>query len=971
MAARKTIQIISGQAVSGGEKLLLKICRNKSEWLSPIGWKDYETSTLLPYSDLGGIVQVFFSNEYTSNMKASDTLTITSYELGLEETLSWETAKQANADITVKKPEKSSGLLSKLTGSSKPDSESISPLSQTERRVADAERATEDYKAKMEAATLAQVEATRRAQEAARQAEEALRLEAERAAEMERAARAFEEAERLKQEEMSRIEEERRLEEERLAEEARRIEAARQRQLAAKREAERQAALKRFTGALDVTHNENRDLQKRLSALQSKSANLAQEQQHKTAKISKLQETLQKTSETVETRFSTFEKKQASLDALAEEQAKLHTEADRLKGERQTLSLALTEAETEYKLAQKVVEEANARAEAKRVALEAKRRKDTEMLEFIGVTSEKLGHQSRLVSDASVKVQDVKAKLEAAQTKLSQAKLENETLEQEKQALEESVKVLNYDMEMAQASMEALERREQEYVRAIAHLEAGGSPDDVETALSISTTSISDSSEEIALEKSLHTALDPTPTEKASKPLTSKPAAKLSFPIHEASQKSSFLASVTSNMKQGFNSRNTFMTLAVLLGGAVIVGGSYVTYQSLNSQSLIVKNDVSTPEEVASAVTKVEPTEVDARITLPTTPETSDSSTPQYEASVKAIIQDAKLELEEPLSATPTKSTVAKTPTAEETKETVKKPVEVEVKTANTSATPIATPSVKPEPVIKTAELKIEEIKTAAPVLKAEPKSIETKPAAATNYPELTMDVQNKLSQLGFYYDAVDGQLSDSTNSAISEFKSLYDLPNNSDISGPFINQLNKAITEREEAIKMAAVTVTEPVAIEPLIETATVKDVVLSPITIAETIQPQGNITLEPVIEVETTKVVEAPTIVPETKPEAVPQDIIVEAELQNKLSSNYPRKAERNNIYINNVVVVEYDIGTDGKPANVKVIETEYDGRYASSFEEAAINTITRARYSPKTVNGQPVISESNTKRIVFRGE
>jgi TonB family protein len=982
MATQKTIEIISGKTTTDNEKLLLKVCKNDNEWLSPIGWKDYETSTLLPFRDEDGLVQVFFSDEYTGNLKPEDKLTITSYELGLEETLSWERARTLSTSTSTKKPEKSGGLLSKFTSGSKSELEPEAVLTESEKRVADAQRATEDYKAKMEAASAAQAEATRRAKEAARQAEEALRLEAERAAEMERAAKALEEAERLKQEEMRRIEEERRLEEERLAEEARRIEAARQRQLAAKREAERQAALKRFTGALDVTQNENRDMQKRLSALRSKANNLNEEEQQKDAKISKLKETLEKTSVTVETRFSAFEKKQVSLDGLAEEQAKLHTEADRLKGERQTLSLALNEAETEYSLAQKVVEEAVARAEAKRIALEAKRRKDTEILDLISETSEKLGHQSRLVSEASVKVQDLQSKLEAAQTKLSQTKLESETLEQEKLALNEAVQALEYDMDIAQSSLEALEKRENEYTRAIAHLEAGGSADDVDAALAMHTADLPDFSEETALENALHTALDAKAETKAPAPLASRPPAKLTFPVEEPSSKASFLASVTNNVRQSFSSKNTFMTLAVLLGGAAIVGASYVTYQSVTSEALVVKNDVPTPEDVASAVAEIKPADLE-QADMPVSSELESENTelptidePEKEASLETLIQEAKLEIVNPLDV----KTETEAPSVEATKEPVKKSVEADVKpepVKTTKSAPAAAPKIKPEPVLETtvntASLEMSESKLTPPAFKIASKDVEvnTKEETETNYPELTLDIQNKLSQLGFYFGTVDGQLSDETKTAISEFKSIYDLPVNSDISGPFINQLNKAISERETALKMAAVTANIPSNVPPLKETAPVQTVAASPVTVPSAAPVIIAPAPEPVENTETVKLAEAPVTIKEVKPEAVPQDVIVEAKLKNKLSSTYPRKAERNNIWVNNVVIVEYDIDENGKTTNIRVVESEYDGRYASTFEDAAVKTISRAKYNPKTVNGEAVTSEGLQKRIVFRGE
>ncbi len=970
----KNIQIVMSNETNSNEKLLLKIRRNDNAWLSPIGWKDYETSTLLPYVKVGNTIQILLSEEHAKRLKSEDTLLVTSYELGLEQKVAWETASHIQPYKEEKKPEKSGSFLSKLKAAPKDSPAPTPPQSETERRVADAERATEDYRAKMEAATAAQEEATRRAKEAARQAEEALRLEAERAAEMERAAKAFEEAEHLKMEEMRRIEEERRLEEERLAEEARRIEAARQRQLAAKREAERQAALKRFSSALDVTQNENRDLQKRVDALQSKTKTLTAESLQKTEKMSQVKETLEKTHETVATRQADFDKKRAVLDTLSEAQAKLHEEADALKADRHHLSQELTTAEKDYALAQKLVEDAVARAESQRVALEAKRRKDTEMLKRISETSEKLGHQSRMVSEASVKAQELKSKVEIAQSKLSQAKLENETLEQEKLSLKEALQSLEYDMEVAQSSVEALQQREQEYIRTLAHLEAGGSADEIDGLLTPDEPL--DISHDITL----------TETEKTAAPLSlaSKPAAKLSFPVETTVSKPSFLAGIATNAKNNLNSRNTFMTVAVLLGGAAIIGGTYVTLDAMNSRSLIVKNNVPTPEDVASAVTEIE------TIAPNITPEMDvDEAVTEITEPEKLGMNDSViLQAAEPVSLTETDAPE----TTEGESATGKKPIQAKVE--------IPAPEIKPEPevskpIVKEAALTIVEKTPKTVSVKAPGVIFETKPEAVSEpkpepqyYPELTMDVQSKLTELGFYYGEQNGEMSDETKAAISDFKSLYGLPTNSDISGPFINQLSKALIEREEAIQMAALTIpSAPSAITPLDEDIALVDVTDAPITlpvqtsdapettfstVSEPVDENApNEITEPINITEPVKLAAAPVSVPKSEVPATPADIIVEANLIKALSSSYPRKAERVNHWVNVTVAISYDIDSEGNPINIKVAETDYSGRFADEFEEAAIKTISRARYEPKTVNGVAVVSKDNEKRIIFRGE
>jgi len=206
-------------------QLLISLCRNGKDWLSPIGWTEKQKITLLDCRSIDGKTEIDIPAEFAKTLVAGDKLLLKCSELDFTQELIWEAQNfQTRPVVDTSAAGLTSGFLSRFK-SPKP-MDITDSKSEAQRRAEDADRAAESYRVKMEAATAAKEEAQRKALEAARDAEAALKMEAERIAEMERAAKAFEEAERLKQDELRRVEEERRIEEARLAEEARRIEEA-------------------------------------------------------------------------------------------------------------------------------------------------------------------------------------------------------------------------------------------------------------------------------------------------------------------------------------------------------------------------------------------------------------------------------------------------------------------------------------------------------------------------------------------------------------------------------------------------------------------------------------------------------------------------------------------------------------------------------------------------------------------------
>jgi len=122
---------------------------------------------------------------------------------------------------------------------------------------------------------------------------------------------------------------------------------------------------------------------------------------------------------------------------------------------------------------------------------------------------------------------------------------------------------------------------------------------------------------------------------------------------------------------------------------------------------------------------------------------------------------------------------------------------------------------------------------------------------------------------------------------------------------------------------------------------------------------------------ESETVKVADIPSAVPEPAPAPAVQDVIVDAKVIKNASAKYPSAAERRNYFVNVAIEVAYDIGVDGRPANLRVLSNDHTGKFNDAFEKEAMKAIKRIRYEPKTVNGVAVETTGKQTRIVFRAE
>ncbi len=959
------------------DQLLVSLCRNGKKWLSPVGWTDQQKVTLLDCRSVAGTTEIDIPAEFARDIKPGDMLTLKCSELDLEKEIIWEESNIIpRADISKAVSGGIAGSLLSRFISSK-DAGAEDTRSEVERRAEDAHRAAETYKAKMEAASAAKDDAQRKALEAARRAEEALKAEADRIAEMERAAKAFEEAERLEQDELRRVEEERLAEEMRLAEEARRIEAARKREERTRFEAERKAALERYITALDVTQNEEKRLKDRLGRLEADARDLSKRNAEQQAELVKSKEILAKKEGTVKTRRNSFEKVQSDLTLLSSDVSGLQFQTEALTTDKQALSMRLAQADADYIQAQKEAEEAIARADIKRSDLEIVRLEDSDMSARLGSLTEAFESQSRKVSDTAVKTQQLQSKFETAQAALMQTSLDVDAMERDQEALTEVDQTLRLEMEATQQAIEDTQARETAHQAAITHLEAGGRPDEVEDIAYDSPTLKTDldavspeweDSEKTSgrffgrMRRNFKREADPEISiaveDVADVKMEADSSENAPFPATIPQETTPQIDDITADVieaeieVESFFRRNSTSLIAIgaIIGGIAIIGGGYALNKA-TPQKLAVKSSMPTPTQVASAVTIIDPAMAPV------------IETPKVE-TISEAEKVAALEL--PVMAIPNLLPVGD---------------------SQATAKPAAKKTIAKKPVIQ------------KPVVKTASIAAQSAPAKpARNYPELTKDVQTRLTALGFYTGPVNGLQTTETKTAIKEYKTIYDLAVDETISGVFLTSLKKTERLREEAltVPVAAPVITELVVETPAVQIAeaaptivlydTLAAVPVTPVAtdilpasspnIAEAapeVTPLYSLPIDAppaIAEPEVTQVASAPVIAaPATAP--VVENVIVEAKETKAARAKYPKAAERRDYYVDVAITVAYNIGVEGMVSDITILSNDHSGRFNEEFEKEAKRAVQRLRYSPQTVNGEPVAVTGKTKRIVFRAE
>jgi len=929
-------------------QLLVSLCRNETQWLSPVGWTEKQKITLLDCRSEGGKTEIDIPAEFSQILKSGDKLVLKCSELDLTQEITWEASHfqtRPVADLTPT-PKSFAGWFLSRFKSSKP-LEVDTTKTEAERRVEDADRAAQNYKAKMEAATAAKEEAQRKALEAAREAEAALKMEAERIAEMERAAKAFEEAERFKQDELRRVEDERRAEKARLAQEARRIEEAQKREEDARRDAERQAALGRYVAALDVAQDEENRLERRLTGLKSDAEALELRQSEQSGIITALSEDLETVANRVNVSRDSFETTASKLESLTSKLNNLQIRSESLSAEREGVSDRLSLIESDYLSAKREAEMAVARAEEKRNLLDTARQEKEKILETLKSLSSDLDSQAERVTQTTVKTQKLKSKFETSQLDLSQKTLELETLEAHITNLTETLQTSRIEIEATQQAVEDCKERQLAHQSAITHLEAGGAPNAIpETKLETRffRKDIKNNND-IDMPVGLDDVSSGIVTRAKPSFLRHKDA-ELSIDIEDVSldEDNSVVGDASDDVlvdilddedeleildleleadnediiaapiieTQSFLSRHRKSLLAIgaILGGAAILGGGYGINQSKAPQTLTVKTSFPAIPDAARV----------APIVLTATSEPLKELKPEILPQTKSPVPNLTL-TGLSLDNVPAKNALAK----------------------KVAATEIAA---KPAPI------------------KPPLKKTALKPKTVKNYPELTTRIQKQLSSLGFYTGSLNGQQTPETIAAIESFKELYGLPKNGRITGKFLTSI---------LIKEVSIYQTAPINFDtrgqytaPQYSEAKVSVFETEAPIIQEATAPLMTApTSSPVLEVRPDSYASLPSVA------AVPpvEDIVVDAKRTKAARASYPKIAASRNYFVDARIVVAYDIDAAGQVVNTRIVSNDHSGRYNEAFEKAAMTAVKRQKFSPKTINGEAVPSFAQTQHIVFK--
>jgi len=295
---------------------------------------------------------------------------------------------------------------------------------------------------------------------------------------------------------------------------------------------------------------------------------------------------------------------------------------------------------------------------------------------------------------------------------------------------------------------------------------------------------------------------------------------------------------------------SSLMALGAVIGGIAILGGGLALNKSA-SPKLEVKSSTPAPTQVASAVSKVELPKTSEITKIEAIKEAETVEIEPVEAkgkgpALEAVSTTIELPKIEALDIEPTKveATKAESKKNESIKTEAKisplanesmSEAELIVQDAMTPAEvhessfavklaevvdptgfafelpemmPVDQPNkVESKPTAKKAKVekpapkkqtlkKAEDVVKTAAVTGVDPQNV-PKVDAATNYPELTSDIQTRLFNLGFYNGEITGLQDNATREAITDFKTLFSLSEtNGKITGALLTELKRA--ERE-----------------------------------------------------------------------------------------------------------------------------------------------------------------------------
>jgi peptidoglycan hydrolase-like protein with peptidoglycan-binding domain len=622
----------------------------------------------------------------------------------------------------------------------------------------------------------------------------------------------------------------------------------------------------------------------------------------------------------------------------------------------------LTQADMDYQDAQKKAEAAIALAQQRRAELDTIRAEEGAISVRLAKSSEVLSAESLLTDDLTHKTLKLREKSDLAQSELTQAKLEIEAIEKNLLLQTETTKKLELEIEATQQAVEDSQARELSYRDAIDHLELGGSPEDIvdvecETghALISSKTAktMSVSERRNFVSDGLMGRVRSTFARKKDAEISIE-TDDIVLPEPAAKTDPVLLSGVDKSPLFFRRHSSSLMALGAVLGGIAILGAG-ITLNTSASPKLKAKSAVAAPTQVMSAV--------------------STASKQVIKPQVTAAVN--------------TKKDISEDNSAQETKMSDPK---VEIKFAEV-VDPVGfafeLPDMRPTALGRENTVAL---KAKKPIKDDVDKAAPTKKVEVVNYPELTKDVQTRLTGLGFYAGEIDGLQGATTKNAIRIFRELFLLPEGDNITGALLTALKRAEREQEAALllKQAQDAATRNVQMveaprprfnsaissEPArpimtdttpVATTWTAPVESAPVYAAPAVssEPEASSNVGKIAILSTAAIV-APVVSNLRK-----KDVIKEASLLRSASANYPSLAQRRNYFVNVNIVVEYDIDDKGRAQNLRIASNDHDGKYKGAFEKEALKAIEKMRYKPKTVNGIATKTTGKEKRIVFRVE
>ncbi len=1021
--------------VAGSDQLLVKLCRNGSEWLSPVGWVADEKGTLLDCKSDKSSSIVEIPAEFAKKLKSGDKITLSRPDSGFKSEIVW-------------------GQSPKAAPTSRKNANGATPtvqlsLEETERRAKEAEKAAANYRVQMEAASKAREAAQAAALEAARKADEALKAEADRIAEMERAAKAFEEAEKLRLDEQRRLERERRLEEERKAEEARLAEEARIKAEAERLKKERSEARKAIKTQIDAAKEEKIRLQDVLSGFKAKSEAAEADIADNDKRLGRLEKSLASAQKEEANSKASLSKEETRLNDIQSHSDKVTASMRDLEKNNEKLFKNLERAESAHEKALKEVEAAKQRAaEALNALTSVKSESDKVKAHQATLDMEKqelgkkLNAQKNVISELKASYDTARISAEKEQSGLKELKKSREALEQRLNGAKTDIARTLQDIK---ASDEVLSSKKM----SLKQIEDMENADDIRVLMGKSAQPVS-----VGAKKPVPNKKPPETSEKggflgrffrkaesnvdsakpelkkdvkseqkkaeskksdikkaappvkpkakpvaaktpdvtkpaiSAKPLKAAPVKEMKAPIAEVpvAELKSAPRKPAARKQSGFR-LNSWLLMGVATAGIALLGTAY---------ALGAKDDSSKPASLqASKPDTHKPGTNDSGDAVLTADTTTASTVEAGSVEFKSVglmaqatentlqgdkdqgeetaVSSAALDIESSVSADAEPLSEVESDVA---------PTTNRVQTAERAATPSTS---------KTSLTSNLETNT--------PQSDNE---ATTDYQAVTRQVQSDLSLLGFYNGDINGLQTIETQSAMRDFKTIYGLSSDNEISGAFLNSLKRAVDDQQNIQTSQAVTPSNETVIRVAENTAPAAQFTdtglgdpinstslsLESVSPVETVLAQSQQTFvsdetqsvtqenvfetvaaEPVVTERVAEIVRPEASAPSLAP-SISEDTIVPARVTRQARAEYPSRVLRLNKFYDVKVYITYDVNTDGRVENARVDSMDYDGeqRFAEYFEKEAIRAVEKQRFEPRLVNGEPSVEQARTTRISF---